>query len=252
MKNLALVSLLGLSLALFVGCSLFRANPLKQNRGAIVLILDTRIFTNLKSLRQMLSSHDACATIFVRGQIGRGMVPLLFDLQELGCEVGLSGLRGVDPQLYSQMYGQQKWYQDEIVTQVLDAQHNGLNPRYYLLDTLSHARPSTLTLPSFLASKGFRRVVHKMPREMSPRAKPASALTEPMIHTYTVLTNNFDRAQIASLAKHNEILVVSPSPLALPLLLEEANSQGVPFATLADLKAAEAKCSRSLNTAARR
>jgi len=227
---------LGLGLLALSGCSLFRGNPLAENRGALVLIFDTRTAGDLKKLRQTLSAHDARATVFAGGQINRGLALSLYDLEDQGCEIGLSGLKGVNPQSYSLMYGRQKYFQDEIVTQVLDMQRQRLNPRYFLLPSLSQAKSETLTLPSFLVSKGFKRVVHRMPDDMPPRAKPASELTAPVLHAYLMTTNVFDRAQIASLAKHDEILIVAPNVQVLPDLLSEAQAQGVPFATVGDLK----------------
>jgi len=227
---------LGLGLLALSGCSLFRGNPLAENRGAVVLVFDTRTAGDLKKLRQTLSAYDARATVFASGQIGRGLALALSDLQSDGCEIGLSGLKGVNPQSYSLMYGQQKYFQDEIITQVLDARRQGLNPRYFLLPSLSQAKSEALTLPSFLVSKGFKRVIHSMPANMPPRAKPASELTSPVVHVYQMTTNVFDRTLFASLAKHNELLVVAPNAQVLPDLLAEAKSCGVPFATVGDLK----------------
>lgn len=225
-----------LGMLVLSGCSLFRGNPLAEKRGAILLVFDTRTAGDLRKLRQTLSAYDARATIFAGGQITRGLALSLCDLKDAGNEIGLSGLRGVNPQSYSLMYGRQKYFQDEIVTQLLDAQRRGLNPRYFLLPSLSQAKSETLTLPSFLASKGFKCVVHKMPANMPPRTKSASELTFPLLHAYLMTTNTFDRVQIASLAKHNQILIVALNAQVLPDLLSEACSQGVPFVTVADLK----------------
>jgi len=219
-----------------VGCSLFRGNPLAENRGAVVLVFDTRTAGDLKKLRHLLSAYDARATVFAGGQITRGLALALSDLESDGCAIGLSGLKGVNPQTYGLMYGQQKYFQDEIVTQVLDARRYDLNPRCFLLPSLSQAKGETLKLPSFLIDKGFNRVIHMMPDNLPPRAKPASELTSPVLHAYQMTTNVFDRVQIASLVKHNEILVVTPNRQVLPDLLAEARACGVPFATVADLK----------------
>jgi len=233
---LVMLRLLFVFLAALAGCSVFRANPLDLNRGAIVLVFDTHTCGDLKRLRQLLSQYDARAMVFAGGQIHRGLVLPLFDLRDCGCEIGLSGLRGVSPQSYSLMYGQQKYFQDEIVTQVLDAKRHGLHPRYFLMDTLSQAKSETLNLPSFLVTKGFMCIVHRMPASMPPRAKTASELTSPFLHAYQMTTNSFDRAQIAALAKHNEILIISPDQQVLPSILSEAQAQGVPFATVSDLR----------------
>ena len=64
-----------------------------------------------------------------------------------------------------------------------------------------------------------------------------SALDSPsVIHAHRLSEKNFDRAQIASLASRNEVLVVSPSRQVLPDLLSEIKAQGVPFATIGDLR----------------
>lgn len=225
----------GLTLLLLSGCSIFRPNPLEQNRGALVLVFDTRTAGDPRALGQTLSDYDARATIFVSGQIRREIALTIMDLQFEGHEVGLSGLKGMDPQSYSLMYGQQKYFQDEIVTQVLGARRNGLDLRYFLLQTLSRGRSLPTSLPSFIASKGFDRVVHRLPATFPPRAKPASDLRAQMVQVYRMTEANFDRGQIAKLAEQNRILVVEPSRQVLPNLLREARLQGVPFATLADL-----------------
>ena len=226
----------------FVGCSLFRPNPLDQRRGALVLVFDTRTAGNMKELRQTLRDYDARATVFASGRIDRGMALALKDVKSDGHEIGLSGLKGVDPQSYGKMYGQQKYFQDEILTQVLDAERQGLNPRYYLLRYPSKVKAETLAMPPFLVSKGFACVVDLMPDYVSPRAVSASSLDSPsVLHAYQLSDKNFDRTQIASLASRNEILVVSPSRQVLPDLLSEATSQGVPFATIEEV-AKSIKC----------
>ena len=233
--------LLFLSLA-FVGCSLFRPNPLDQRRGALVLVFDTRTAGNVKELCQTLRDYDARATVFASGRIDRGMALALKDFRSDGHGIGLSGLKGVDPQSYGKMYGQQKYFQDEILTQVLDAERQGLNPRYYLLRYPSKVKAETLAMPPFLVSKGFACVVDLMPDYVSPRAVSASSLDSPsVLHAYQLSEKNFDRAQIASLASRNEILVVSPSPQVLSDLLSEAKAQGVPFATVEEV-AKSIKC----------
>ena len=220
----------------FVGCSLFRPNPLDQRRGALVLVFDTRTAGNMKELCQTLRDYDARATVFASGRIDRGMALPLKDFRSDGHGIGLSGLKGVDPQSYGKMYGQQKYFQDEILTQVLDAERQGLNPRYYLLRYPSKVKAETLAMPPFLVSKGFACVVDLMPDYVSPRAVSASSLDSPsVLHAYQLSDKNFDRTQIASLVSRNEILVVSPSPQVLPGLLSEAKAQGVPFATIGEI-----------------
>lgn len=231
LRKLAAFGLLALA-----GCGLFQANPLEEKRGAVVLVFDTRTAGDLRTLSQELSACDARATFFAFGQIQRGMALTLKDLQSDGHAIGLSGLRGSDAQLYSSMYGRQKYFQDEVVPQVLGAKGCGLHLDYFLLYLPKKAKPETLDLPSFIASKGFAHVVDVMSDHVPMQAKPASSLTDPVIHAYPLTTNNFDRAQIAALAKRNEILVVAPNRQVLPDLLDEARAQGVPFATLADLK----------------
>ena len=218
------------------GCSLFRPNPLYEGRGAVVLVFDTRTAGDLKDLRQALRDYDARATVFASGRIGRGTALALGDCKSDGHEIGLSGLKGVDPQHYAKMYGQQKYFQDEILTQFIDAERQGLNPRYYLLRYPSKATVEVFAIPPFLVSKGFACVVDLMPDYVSPRAVPVSALNAPsVLHAYQLTEKNFDRAQIASLATRNEILVVSPSRQVLPALLFEVQAQGVPLATVGDV-----------------
>ena len=224
-----------LSLAL-AGCSLFRPNPLDQGRGAVVLVLDTRTAGDLRDLRQVLLDFDARATIFASGSFGRGMALAFKDFKSDGHEVGLSGLKGVDPQSYGRMYGQQKYFQDEILTQFLDAERQRLNPRYYLLRYPSKVAAEVFAIPPFLVSKGFACVVDLMPDHIPPRAVSASSLDNPsVLHAYQMTEKNFDRAQIASLASRNRILVVSPTPQVLPVLLAEVQAQGVPFATVGEI-----------------
>ena len=229
-----------LPILLLVGCSLFRPNPLHEGRGAVVLVFDTRTAGDLKDLRQTLLDYDARATVFASGQIGRGTALALKDFESDGHEIGLSGLKGVDPQHYAKMYGQQKYFQDEILTQFLDAERQGFNPRYYLLRYPSRVKAEALAMPSFLVSKGFTCVVDLMPDYVSPRAVPVSALNAPsVLHAYQLTEKNFDRAQIASLASRNEVLVVSPDRQVLPALLSEARAQGVPFATVGEIQSAD-------------
>ena len=224
------------SLCCLSGCSLFRSNPLKQNRGAVVLVFDTRTAGDLKSLRRTLAEYDARATIFAAGQIGRGTANVLKDLKSDGHEIGLSGLRGLDPKRYAAMYGQQKFFQDEIVVQVLDARREQLNPRYYLLQSVSQGPREALALPAFLVSKGFSLVVHRMPPEMLPSPRPAHEKVGSVVNAFALAEDNFDQAKIEALAKFNEVLVVSPTRQVLPALLDAARAHGVPFATLSDLK----------------
>ena len=227
--------LLFTSLAL-AGCSLFRPNPLHEGRGAVVLVFDTRTAGSLANLRQALCDCDARATVFASGRIDRGMSLALKDLKSDGHEIGLSGLKGVNPQSYGKMYGLQKYFQDEILTQVMDAGRQGLNPRYYLLRYPSKATAEVFAIPPFLVSKGFACVVDLMPDHIAPSAVSASSLDNPsVLHAYQMTEKNFDRAQIASLVSHNQILVVSPSPRVLPALLSEARAQGVPFATVGEI-----------------
>ena len=160
----------------------------------------------------------------------------LMDLQAAGHEFGLSGLRGTDPQLYVSMYGEQKYFQDEIVAQVMGAKSSGLNPRHFLLHIPPKAKPKTLSLPAFIAAKGFAHVVDVLPDYVPQMPLAASRVKDPVVHAYTVTTNNFNRALIATLAQRNEVLVVAPNRQVLPTLLAEVRAQGVPFATLADLK----------------
>ena len=221
----------------FAGCSLFRPNPLHEGRGAVVLVFDTRTAGDLKDIRQTLLDYDARATVFASGQIGRGTALALKDFESDGHEIGLSGLKGVDLQHYAKMFGQQKYFQDEILTQFIDAERQGLNPRYYLLRYPSKMKAEALAIPPFLVSKGFACVVDLMPDYVSPRAVSVSALNSPsVLHAYQLTEKNFDRAQIASLASRNEILVVSPNRRVLPALLAEAQAQGVPFATVGDCR----------------
>ena len=230
-----IATLLFASLTL-VGCSLFHSNPLDEGRGAVVLVLDTRTAGDLTGLRQTLRDYDVCATVFASGRIDRGVSLAFKDFKSDGHEVGLSGLQGINPQSYAKMYGQQKYFQDEILTQVLDAERQGFRPRYYLLRYPSKMNAEALSLPPFLVSKGFACVVDLMPDYISPCAVSASALTSPsVLHAYQMTEKNFDRAQIASLASRNEILVISPSPQVLPALLSEARVRGVPFATIGEV-----------------
>ena len=227
--------LLFTSLAL-AGCSLFRLNPLHEGRGAVVLVFDTRTVESLMDLRRTLRDHDVRATVFAFGRVDRGMSLTLKDFKSDGHEIGLSGLRGVNPQSYGKMYGHQKYFQDEILTQFMDAERQGLNPRYYLLRYPSNATAEVLAIPPFLVSKGFACVVDLMPDHISPRAVSASSLDDPsVLHAYQMTETNFDRAQIASLASRNQILVVSPDPRILPALLAEVETQGVPFATVGEI-----------------
>ena len=230
------VSILLLGLALFSGCALVGENPLDRKRGAIVLVFDTRTEKDVKGLRGMLSEQGARATVFVAGRISRRTAGMILDLQGDGHEVGLSGLQGIEPKQYAPMFGQQKYFQDEIVTQVLDARKQGLNLRYFLLKSVSKGKKEALTLPEFLVSKGFTRVVHKMPPEMQPYARPAHEKTGSLVNVYEMTPGNFSAAQIAKLAKDNEILIVAPNRQVLPALLREARAQNVPFATLSDLR----------------
>ena len=227
--------LLFTSLAL-AGCSLFRPNPLHEGRGAVVLVFDTRTAGSLEYIRQTLCDHDARATVFAFGRVDRGMSLALKDLKSDGHEIGLSGLKGVNPQSYGKTDGPQKYFQNEILTQVIDAGRQGLNPRYYLLRYPSKATAEVFAIPPFLVSKGFACVVDLMPDHVSPCAISASSLDNPaVLHAYQMTEKNFDRAQIASLASRNQILVVSPSPQVLPALLSEAQAQGVPFATVGEV-----------------
>ena len=220
-----------------VGCSLLRPNPLDQGRGAVVLVFDARTAGDLKDLRQALLDYDARVTLFASGQIDRGTALALMDFESDGHEIGLSGLKGVDPQSYAKMYGQQKYFQDEILTQFMDAERQGLNPHYFLLRYPSKVKAETLALPSFLVTKGFACVVDLMPDYVSPRTITASSLDSPsVLHAYQLTVKNFDRAQIASLASRNEILVVSPSRQVLSALLSEIRAQGISFATVGDLR----------------
>lgn len=221
--------------ALLSGCAVLRSNPLDGNRGAVVLVFDTRTAGDLKSLREVLSRYDARATVFVAGQITRGLAGRLYALRDDGHEIGLSGLRGVNPQAYCRTSGQQKYFQDEIVTQVLDARRFDLNPRYFLIGTLDSGKPNPVALTSFLVSKGLARVVHKQPDYVDPRDCPRSELTASVIHAYHLTEKNFDSARIAALAGKNRILVVTPDRKVLPALLAAARAADVPFATLADL-----------------
>ena len=231
--------LLFTSLLSLVGCTMFRANPLDQKRGAVVMIFDTRTAGDMKSLRAELSAADAKATVFVGGQISRGTANMIYDACSEGHEFGLSGLKGVDPQSYSMNYGRQKYFQDEIVTQVLDAERNDLTPRYFLLTYRSKMKADTMTLPAFLVSKGFTRVIDLIPDYVPPTPIPASTSSHdpaPVVHAYRLTEKNFNPAQIATLAKRNQILVIAPNRQVLPDLLSEAHAQGVPFVTVAELK----------------
>ena len=225
-----------LPILLLAGCSLFRPNPLREGRGAVVLVFDTRTAGDLGELRQTLLDCDVRATVFAFGQVNRGMALELMDFESDGHEIGFSGLRGVDPQSYWKMYGQQKYFQDEIVPQVLDAEREGLNPRCYLLRYPSKMKAEMLAMPSFLVSKGFGCVVDLMPDYVSPRTVSASSLNAPsVLHAYQMTETNFDLAQIATLASRNEVLVVSPDRRILAALIAEAKVQGVPFATVGEI-----------------
>ena len=229
-------SLLLFTSLVLAGCSLFRPNPIHEGRGALVLVFDMRTAGNLEYLRQTLCDHGARATVFAFGQIDRGMSLALKDLRSDGYEIGLSGLKGVNPQSYGKTCGPQKYFQNEILAQVIDAERQGLNPRYYLLRYPSKATAEVFAIPPFLVSKGFACVVDLMPDHIPPCAVSASSLDNPsVLHAYQMTEKNFDRAQIASLVSHNQILIVSPSPQVLPDLLSEAQAQGVPFATVGEI-----------------
>ena len=240
-RKFPLAAVAALAMLALAGCALFRTNPLKQNRGAVVLLFDTRTSGNLKALRTTLAEYDACATVFASGQIKADLAGELLNLQDEGHEIGLSGLKGVDPRSYSLIYGQQKYFQDEIVTQLLGAKRYGLNPCSFILPRFYEKTSGSPTLPAFLVSKGFGRVVQKLPAEVVPQAKPAAKLVKPVISAFVMTTNVFDRAQVAALAKRNEILVVMPNSQVLPMLLEETRAQGVPFATLSDLRSLDGR-----------
>ena len=233
MKNLLSGGLVLLFAWVFVGCALFRANPLTANRGAVVLILDTRTCGNLRDLRATLVRYDACATIFAAGQVSRSSVLSLYDLREAGCEIGISGLRAIDPERYTATYGSQKYFQDEIVPQLLGAEKTSLNPDLVLLPTLK-----STNISDFLHAKGFKRVLHKLPNYIRPQTNSPEDFAKPLIHVYSLTSDNFDRSLIASLARQNRILVVIPDQAVLLDLLAEAREQNVPFATVSDLKAA--------------
>jgi len=222
--------------AVFAGCALFRANPLSQGKGAVVMLFDTRTTRDLKKLRKTLADNEARATIFLAGSVTRGTAPMVGDLEDDGHEVGLSGLKGVNARRYCAMYGQQKYFQDEIVVQVLGARQGGFEPNVFLLDNYALTNSATLTLPNFLVSKGFSKVVQKMPDYLPPHARRASELSGPVVRAYVLNSLNFDRALIADLARRNKILVVLPDEKVLQKLLDEAYEQGVPFATLSDLR----------------
>jgi len=225
----------GLCLLTLSGCSLFRPNPLAEKHGAIVLVFDMRTAGDLKSLREMLSRYNACATFFAAGQVSRATAGQLHNLQDDGHLIGVSGLKGGKAQVYCQMYGLQKYFQDEFVTQILDARRYDIDPRYVLVGPLELPKPSPMELTTFLCRKGFSRVVHLLPDYVPLRTLPATRLTDPVLHVYPLTEKNFDHAQVAALARRNEVLVVCANRKILPVLLEEARTQGVPFATIADL-----------------
>ena len=231
-KKILSIALILLALA---GCALIRPNPLEARRGAVVMVFDTREARDVRALRMMLATNDVRATVFAAGQVGRRTALHFKDLQSDGSEIGLSGMRGLNPQLYVSINGPQKYYQDEILSQFMGAERQGLNPRHYLLRYPTKMKAEVLKLPPYLVSKGFARVVDLMPAHIQPRAEPASRLAAPVVHAYRMGPNNFSRAQIESLAKRNEVLVVMPDREVLPALLAEAKAQGVPFATLKDL-----------------
>lgn len=233
-----------LALLALAGCSLLRPNPLDEKRGAVVLVFDLRGNLDVREMRRMLSACDVRATFFAAGRITRGTAAMLKDLSADGHDIGLSGLKGFNPQTYVSTYGLQKYFQDEVVTQVLDAERQNLNLRHFLLHYPTKMKAEALKLPPFLVSKGFLRVVDVMPEYVKPEPVPASRLSARVVHAYQLTEEAFDRTQIASLAKRNEVLVVAPDLKILPELIKEAQTQGVPFATLADLRQTRSESDR--------
>ena len=227
--------LLGIALLALAGCTCFRTNPLELNRGAVVLVFDTRTAGNLKALRQTLARYDARATVFVSGQIQARRAAELQDLCSEGHEIGLAGLKGVDARSYSRMYGPEKYFQDEILAQVLGAKRYGLDARYYLLPQFYEKKSAGPTVPSMLVSKGFERVVQMRDEKVAPSAWTAERLSKPILPAYALTTNALDRSLVAELAAHNKILIVAPDRRVLPDLLDVVRAHGVPFATFGDI-----------------
>lgn len=229
--------LLGIALLALAGCTCFRTNPLELNRGAVVLVFDTRTSGNLKALRQTLARYDARATVFVSGQIQARRAAELQDLCSEGHEIGLAGLKGVDARSYSRMYCPEKYFQDEILAQVLGAKRYGLDARYYLLPQFYEKAPAGQTVPAMLVKKGFERVVQKRDEKVVPTAWTAERLSKPILPAYALTTNVLSGAQLEELAARNKILIVAPDRRVLPDLLDAVRAHGVPFATLGDLRA---------------
>lgn len=227
--------LFGMALLALAGCACFRTNPLERNRGAVVLVFDTRTSGDLKALRRTLARYDARATVFVSGQIQARRAAELQDLCSEGHEIGLAGLKGVDARSYSRMYGPEKYFQDEILAQVLGAQRYGLDARYYLLPQFYEKKSAGQTVPALLVSKGFQCVVQKRDEKVKPTAWKTEKLSKPILPAYVMTTSSLDRALIAELVARNKILIVTPDLRVLPDLLDAVRVHGVPFATLGDI-----------------
>lgn len=192
--------------AVSAGCSLLRPDPLKADRGALLLVFDTRVTRNFREVSRVLDAYDARATFFIAGEINRGVVGHYRTLVKDGHDVGLSGLRGLDPKRGVEMYGAQKYYQDEIVTQLLGAQRYDLEVR----DFAFQPGRGTAEFAAFLRGKGFKRVV--------------------------TLPTPSERFDPSVLVRPGSTLLVTPASLpALTNILETARSSRIPFATISDL-----------------
>lgn len=212
------------------GCSLFRSKPLAQKRGAIALVFDSRTCGDIVGTSRKLAEQDVAATFFVSGQIDRGRAIQLMGILDDGHALGLSGLTGIDPKLAIAMFGAQKYFQDEIVTQYLGAKREGLEIRYF-------AYPpgrGTSESDAFLLKKGFRILVRTdasaAGQQLPDPSEPSSVIT-----AVRLTKDNFNPAQLVDVSSRNQLYIVSPAPDVLPFLIEKARFRGIPFVTLDDL-----------------
>lgn len=187
------------------GCALWRADPRSLNRGALVLVFDTSTAGDLKSLRHKLAEYDARATFFVAGHVNRGVARPLRDLIEDGCEVGLSGLRGEDPRHAMAVKGEQRYYQDEVALQVMDAEARGFRVNAFAF------RPGkgTPEAEALLRSRGFKYVLANY-------------------------TNDVDLATLNEAVSRNRVLIVAPPRNSLESILISARAADIPFATVSE------------------
>jgi len=211
------------------GCSFFRGNPLAQNRGAVVLLFDSRNGTDFRSVRKTLEPYGAKATFFQAGNFRGGALGQLRDLLYYGHVIGLSGLHGADPKTQIEMFGAQKYYQDEVVMQVLDAQSRGFDAPYFAYPI----EKGTPEADAMLIAKGFRKVVSTYKDVPVPVAKAEGM--KPKLQAYVLTEEEFDPSLLPRLAERNELLIVTPAFGVLTNLLEAATAARVPFATLDDL-----------------